>query len=69
MVSAWTSSPTYLMVFFVGDEFIGHSLLFDRRSDSSVHNLLALDPASAEFNPRCTGSSPTLDRTPSSHRV
>jgi len=69
MVSAWTSMPTYLILGFVGDEFM--SLLswnVERRNPSSLQ-LVALVAAKAMANLRRLNSSSALNRPFSRHRV
>ena len=66
---SWFVETAEKIVEGVGDEFVGHSLLSGRRSDPSVHSILALEAASAVSNPRRLGSLPTLDPAVPSHKV
>ncbi len=58
MDSPWTSRPTCLTFSALGDWFI--MMLIGLRSDLANHNLVALNAAGAEFNPRKGNQAPTL---------
>ena len=68
MVWAWTSRPTYLIVWAVGDGFIMALSWLVWRSNPANHYFMALGSAAADSNPRPNDPSPTLNPT-SSHRA
>lgn len=69
MVSVWTSMPTYLIVGFMGVEFIRLLSWRVERRDPSKLRLVALVAAKVTANPHRLNSSATLNRSFSSQRV